>query len=88
MQGRPQNQLVNEAVHEWVSRRARDVETDLEATLARLRAHRLRDPLGDTSMAAAMLAEAAVEDDPAEGSRVVRHLTGPTSARMLERLRG
>ena len=89
VQGRPQNQLVNEAVRELVSKRARDVEVNLESTLARLREHRLRDPTGEKSMAAAMEAEAAVEDDPAEGVRVRRTLTtGPAAARMLERLRG
>ena len=87
VQGRPQNQLVNEAVRALVAKRTRAVEVDLESTLTRLRAYRLRDPTGEQSMATAMEAEAAVEDDPAEGVR--RALaTGPTSARMLERLRG
>ena len=89
VQGRPQNQLVNEAVRELVSKRARDVEVDLESTLTRLRAHRLDDPTGAASMATAMRAEAAVEDDPADGVRVSRRPTaGPASARMLERLSG
>ena len=89
VQGRPQNQLVNEAVRAWVSMRARDVEVDLESTLTRLRAHRLDDSTGAASMATAMRAEAAVEDDPAEGVRVIRQSTaGPASARMLERLSG
>jgi len=86
VQGRPQNQLVNEAVRELVSKRARDVEVDLESTLARLRAHRLRDPTGEHSMAIAMEAEAAVEHDPAGGVRVKTLTTGPASARMLDRL--
>jgi hypothetical protein len=89
VQRRPQNQLVNEAVRVWVAKRVGDVEVSLESTLNRLRAHRLTDATGQQSMAAAMAAEAAVEDDPAEGVRVERtSTTGPASARMLERLRG
>ena len=89
VQRRPQNQLVNEAVRDLVSKRARDVEVDLESTLSRLRAHRLDDPTGAASMATAMGAEVAVEHGPADGVRVIRRSTaGPTSARMLERLSG
>jgi hypothetical protein len=89
IQRRPQNQLVNEAVRVWVAKRVGDVELSLESTLNRLRAHRLTDATGQQSMAAAMTAEAAVEEDPAEGVRVERTpATGPASARMLERLRG
>lgn len=88
VQGRPLNQLVNEAVREWVSKRSRDVEVDLESTLARLKAHRLSDPTGEASMATAMAAEAAVEADPAQGVRVGVTAAGPASARMLARLRG
>jgi hypothetical protein len=89
VQRRPQNQLVNEAVRVWVAKRVGEVEASLETTLDRLRTHRLKDPTGEQSMAAAMAAEAAVEDDPAEGVRVQRTpATGPASARMLEQLRG
>ena len=89
IQGRPQNQLVNEAVRELVSKRSREVEVDLKSTLARLKAYRLRDPSGEKSMAAAMRAEAAIDYDPAEGVRVLRsEVVGPASARMLDRLRG
>lgn len=87
VQGRPQNQLVNEAVRELVMRRSLEVEAGLQSTLERVRAHRLRDPEGKSSMAAAMAAEAAVEADPAEGVRVRRTPgSGPLSARLLERL--
>lgn len=89
VQGRPQNQLVNEAVREFLSTVGPAVERDLEATLTRLRAYRLRDPTGEESLAAAMTAEAQVEDDPAEGVRVPRvRAAGPVSARVLERLGG
>ena len=89
IQGRPQNQLVNEAVRELVSKRSREVEVDLKSTLARLKAYRLRDPSGEKSMAAAMRAEAAIDYDPVEGVRVLRsEVVGPASARMLDLLRG
>ena len=88
-QGRPQYQLVNEAVRELVSKRTQGVEVDLKSTLARLKAYRLRDPTGEKSMAAAMKVEAAIDYDPAEGVRVARsEVVGPASARMLDRLRG
>ena len=88
-QGRPQDQLVNEAVRELVSKRTQGVEVDLKSTLARFKAYRLRDPTGEKSMAAAMKVEAAIDYDPAEGVRVARaEVVGPASARMLDRLRG
>jgi hypothetical protein len=52
----------------------REVEIDLESTLARLKKHRRTDPTGEASLATAMEAEAAVEDDPAEGARLERTL--------------
>jgi predicted transcriptional regulator len=88
VQGRTQNQLVNEAVKELVVRRTQEVVADLESTLARLKAHRLSDPTGEKSMTAAMEAEAAIEFDPAEGVRVGKLATGPASARVLEQLSG
>jgi hypothetical protein len=89
VQRRPQNQLVNEAVRVWVAKRVGEVEVSLESTLDRLRAHRLTDTTGQQSMATAMAAEAAVEDDPAEGVRTEpTSIKGPASAQMLERLRG
>ncbi|MBA2722876.1 MAG: hypothetical protein H0U56_08255 [Methylibium sp.] len=89
VQGRPQNQLVNEAVRELVAKRTREVMVDLGATLERLRAFQASDPTGEASMEAAMRAEAAVEHDPAQGVRVKGGLAvGPASARMLDVLGG
>jgi len=86
---RPQNQLVNEAVRELVARRAQEVMVDLGATLERLKEFQASDPTGEKSMEAAMRAEGAVEEDPAQGARVDRGLAvGPTSARILEILGG
>ncbi|MSQ51168.1 MAG: hypothetical protein EXR28_04705 [Betaproteobacteria bacterium] len=94
IQGRSQNQIVNEAVRELVSKRAQEVEANLKSTLARLKAYRLHDPTGEKSMAAAMKAEAAIDYDPAKGVRVLRsnvvrsNVAGPASTRMLDSLRG
>jgi exonuclease V gamma subunit len=41
---RPMNQLVNEALKDYVSRRSQAVEQELQQTLDMLRAHRRRDP--------------------------------------------
>lgn len=87
VQGRPQNQLVNEAVREFVAARARSVSADLSATLERLKAYQTSDPTGGKSMETAMRAEAAVEHDPAQGERAEGDFAiGPASALMLDRL--
>jgi predicted transcriptional regulator len=68
---RPMNQLVNEAVKDYVSRRSEQVEHDLEATLAALRAYRERDPDFETAIAGVAEAEARfADDDPAQGRLV------------------
>lgn len=89
LQGRPQNQVVNEAVRAWVARGVEAAAVDLGATLERLQAYQRSDPTGEQSMAAAMRAEAAVEHDPAQGVRARQRLApGPASARMLAKLGG
>ena len=82
--GRPQNQLVNEAVRDFVARRSQEVEADLEATLESLRAYRRSDPNFDRALADWVDAEASLKEDPAEGRRAVD--IGPAQARMLELL--
>jgi predicted transcriptional regulator len=65
---RPMNQLVNEALTDFVARRGREVEHDLETTLASLRAYRERDSHFKDAIAAAVDAEAQyASEDPAEG---------------------
>lgn len=72
---RPMNQLVNEAVKDYVDQRGRKVERDLEATLASLRAYRKRDPHFQTAIAAFVDAEARFgKEDPAEGKVVIEKL--------------
>ena len=82
---RPMNQLVNEAVQDFVDRRSREVEHDLEATLTKLRAYRQRDPHFVQAIAAIADAEARVgKNDPAEGTVVIGNLAADnwlTSAR-------
>ena len=82
---RPMNQLVNEAVQDFVDRRSREVEHDLEATLTKLRAYRQRDPHFVQAIAAIADAEArAGKNDPAEGTVVIGNLAADnwlTSAR-------
>jgi hypothetical protein len=73
------NQLVNEAVKDYVRRRSREVERDLESTLASLRAYRKHDPDFEMAIAAVASAEARYgKEDPAEGDVVVGKLVnGP-----------
>ena len=72
---RPMNRLVNEAVKDYVDQRGREVERDLEATLASLRAYRKRDPHFRTAVAEFVDAEARFgKEDPAEGKVVIGKL--------------
>lgn len=84
---RPQNQLVNEAVEQLISRAAKGIIGDWQSTLSRLKAYRLRDPSGELSMTQAMDAEAALEFDPAEGVRAAQtSASGPISEHILKQL--
>ena len=65
------NKLVNQAVREFVLRRSKQLEVDLEATLADLRAYQSLDPDFEESIAKFVAAEVALEEDPTEGSVVV-----------------
>jgi len=72
---RPKNQLVNEALRDFVSRRSRALEQDLEAALASLRAYRRRDPEFKDAIAAAAKAEAQLGGhDPVEGAVAIGDL--------------
>jgi predicted transcriptional regulator len=84
--GRPQNQLVNEAVRDFVARRVKQVEVDLEATLESLRAYRKSDPNFDRAIADYVDAEASLQEDPAEGQGAVD--VGPAQTRILDLLNG
>jgi hypothetical protein len=65
IEGRPMNQLLNEAIKTFLSRRG-PKERSLETTLARLRAYRENDPELQRATAAFVESEATL-DDPLEG---------------------
>lgn len=64
------NQLANEAIAEFVDRRIREVENELQSTLEDLRAYRKRDPHFERAIEAVVEAEATAPEDPAEGKLV------------------
>jgi predicted transcriptional regulator len=68
VEGRPINQLLNEAIKAYLSRRGQK-ERELETTLADLRAYRKQDPGFRRAIAAFVEAEATL-DDPLEGEPV------------------
>lgn len=79
------NQLVNEALEDFVARRSRQVERDLETTLARLRAYRARDPHFEEAITAAVEAETQHgQDDPAQGEVVIGQLVNGQSVEPVE----
>jgi hypothetical protein len=67
----PLNRLVNEAVDNYLDVQAARLETDLEATLQRVKAYRAADPDFEHAIARFAEAEAAhAAEDPVEGSTV------------------
>lgn len=68
VEGRPVNQLLNEAIKSYLRRRGRN-ERSLEANLAKLRAYRKQDPGFQKAIAAFVEAEASFED-PVEGEPI------------------
>ncbi len=93
VEGRPINQLLNEAIKVYLSRRGRK-ERDLEANLADLRAYRKQDPGFRRAIAAFVEAEVALDDplegEPIEGQFVEGRLTptGPVQSKIREILGG
>jgi len=68
VEGRPINQLLNEAIKNYLRRQGRK-ERSLDADLARLRAYRTQDPEFKKAIAALVEAEMSAED-PVEGKVV------------------
>jgi predicted DNA-binding protein len=94
---RPMNQLINEALHDYVSRRSHDVEQDLHKTLAALRAYRRRDPRFIAAIATAAKAETKHRKrDPLDGEVVIGEFVdgrvaeepGPVEAEIHQLLHG
>lgn len=91
IEGRPVNQLLNEAVKNFLVRRS-PKELNLEANLARLRAYRKRDPEFRQALDAFVESEASF-DDPLEAEVVERKLVnsrleaaGPVQSKIRELL--
>ena|SRR6267154_314212 len=68
VEGRPINQLLNEAIKSYLSRRGRK-EHNLEANLAALREYRKKDPGFQRAIDAFVEAEAVIKD-PLEGEPI------------------
>ncbi len=94
---RPMNQLINEALRDYVSRRSHEVELDLHETLSALRAYRRRDPGFKAAITAAAKAEAQHgRSDPLDGEVMIGELvdgkvsqeTGPVAAEIHRLLHG
>jgi len=89
VEGRPINQLLNEAIKVYLSRMRRK-ERDLEANLASLRAYRKQDPGFRRAIAAFVEAEASLEDplegEPIEGQFVDGEIkpAGPVQSKIRE----
>ncbi len=87
IEGRPVNQLLNEAIKSFLIRRG-PRERSLEANLARLRAYRESDPGFQRAVAAFVESEASL-DDPVEGQVVTTEpieSIGPTQSRIRDLL--
>jgi hypothetical protein len=91
VEGRPINQLLNEAIKSYLSRRGRK-ERSLEANLAVLRAYRKKDPGFQRAIAAFVEAEASLDDslegEPIEGQFDEGKLkpAGPVQSKIRELL--
>src|ERR1700685_2925269 len=68
IEGRPVNQLLNEAIKSFLIRRG-PTERHLETTLARLRAYQERDPGFQSAIGECVVSEATL-DDPLDGELI------------------
>jgi hypothetical protein len=91
IEGRPVNQLLNDAIKSFLSRRG-PKERSLETTIARLRAYRERDPGFQSAIAAFVVSEATL-DDPLKGELIEGQFmdgklapVGPAQSRIRELL--
>jgi predicted transcriptional regulator len=66
---RPMNYVIKEALKAYLDQRGREVEQELEASLAKLRAYRAHDPDFKEAIAAFVEGEASL-DDPVDGQLV------------------
>jgi hypothetical protein len=89
VEGRPINQLLNEAIKSYLRQRS-PKERSLEANLAALRAYRKKDPGFQHAIAVVVEAEASL-DDPLEGKPIKRRFVrghfkpaGPAQTKIRE----
>ena len=91
IEGRPVNQLLNEAIKGYLRRRGRK-ERGLENNLAALRAYRKRDPVFRKAIDAFVEAEASLEDplegEPFEAQSGKAKPAGPVQSKIREMLGG
>jgi len=91
VEGRPINQLLNEAIKAYLRRKSQR-ERSLEATLKSLEAYRKRDPEYKRAIAAFVDAEASlsdpVEGEPFEANEQSRREAGPVESSIRELLGG
>ncbi len=87
IEGRPINQLLNEAVKIYLGRRGTR-EQSLEASLANLKAYRKKDPGFRRAIAALVDAEATIKDplegEPFEETEQEQPKAGPVQTRVRE----
>ena len=85
---KPINKMVNEAVEGFIAKRSVEVEADLKATLAQIKAHRRADPNFEAAIAAFVHVEATLgKTDPAEGvALAAQRVVGPTQTKVRELL--
>jgi predicted transcriptional regulator len=85
---KPINKMVNEAVEGFIAKRSVEIESDLNAVLAQIKAYRRADPNFETAIAEFVDAEARLgAADPAEGIALVgKPAVGPTQTRVRELL--
>ena len=83
-----QNRLVNEALNAYIPRRMAEIEVDLEALLADLKAYRAQDPDFDKAIARVAEAEASGLPDPVEGEELASAAPGAAEARLRAILDG
>lgn len=86
IEGRPINQLINDAIKSYLSREGRN-ERSLDEHLARLRAYRKKDPGFQRAIAEFVEAEASMKD-PLEGEIIEGDIdkkpSGPVQSKIRE----
>ena len=85
---KPINKMVNEAVEGFIAKRSVEIESDLKAVLAQIKAYKRADPNFEAAIAEFVDAEARLSSaDPAEGVALLgKAAMGPAQTRVRELL--